>query len=174
MLAVIIPGILLTSGCGKNGATSVKNDEGEPAPAKAPLVSSLKMNDPNAKQQLASGFSTLEAGAWRWTAGNFSVLLKTPPGAAEKGATVTLNLSVSDAILKQVHSQTLTASVGGKLLKSEKYVDAGSHTFSADVPATALTGDTVTIDFSLDNSLPPGIDRRELGVIATAVVLETN
>ena len=45
----------------------------------------------------------------------------------------------------------------------------GAHTFTADIPAASLAGDTVTIDFSLDNALPPGpSDRRELGVIVTA------
>jgi hypothetical protein len=133
------------------------------------------MSDPSAKEQLAKGFFGLEAGAWRWTAGNFSVVLKTPPGSAQKGATLTLGLVASDAVLKQVHSQTLAASIGSTALKSEKYLDPGGHTFTADIPAALLTGDTVTIDFSLDNSLPPGqTDRRELGIIATSVAIETN
>ena len=132
------------------------------------------MSDPSAKVQLTKGFYQLEAAAWRWTAGNFSVTLKTPPGAAQKGATLTLALTVSDTALKQLHSQTLAASVGSTALKSEKYVDAGSHTFTADIPATALTGDTVTIDFSLDNSLPPAVDKRELGVIVSSVGIESN
>jgi hypothetical protein len=162
------------SGCSGKHGTTVQNDEGEPA-ANAPIVSQLKMNDPSVKQQLTKGVYNLEAGSWRWTAGNFSAVLKTPPGAAQKGATLTLTLVVSDAVLAQVHSQTLAAAIAGKTLKSEKYVDPGSHTFTADVPAASLTGDTVTIDFSLDNALPPGpTDRRELGVIVTAVGIESN
>src|ERR1700742_2070670 len=169
LAALTLPAILLLTACGGN--TTVKNDEGTPAPAaNAPIVSALKMNDPSAKQQLAKGFYALESNSWRWTAGNFTAVLKTPPGAAQKGATRTLNLVASDTILKQVHSQSLTAAVGTTTLKTEKYVDPGSHTFTADVPASLLTGDTVTIDFSLDNALPPGpSDRRELGVIVTAV-----
>src|ERR1700722_3939843 len=96
-LTLLLPAILLTSACsGKNGRTAVQNDEGEPAPAKAPMVSLLKMNDPGAKEQLVRGVYGLESGTWRWTAGNFAVVLKTPPGASEKGATLTLNLLVSD------------------------------------------------------------------------------
>jgi len=174
-LTLLLTVLSLTIGCsGKNGRTAVQNDEGEPV-AKAPIVSLLKMNDPAAKEQLLRGVYALESGTWRWTAGNFTVVLKTPPGASEKGATLTLNLSVSDAILKQLHSQSLTAAIGNKTLKTEKYLDPGGHTFTADIPAASLTGDTVTIDFSLDNSLPPGpTDRRELGVIITAVDIETN
>lgn len=172
--ALALPAILFITACGSNN--TVKNDEGTPAPAaNAPMVSALKMNDPSAKQQLPKGFYSVEANSWRWTAGNFTAVLKVPPGAAQKGATLTLNLVASDTILKQVHSQSLTAAVGTTNLKTEKYVDPGSHTFTADVPASALTADTVTIDFSLDNALPPSAsDRRELGVIVTAISLDTN
>jgi hypothetical protein len=171
--ATLFLAISLNLACSGKHSTTVQNDEGEPA-AKAPIVSMLKMSDPSAKVQLAKGFYPLEAGAWRWTAGNFSVTLKTPPGAAQKGATLTLALTVSDAVLKQVHSQTLAASIGATPLKSEKYIDPGSHTFIADIPATVLTGDTVTIDFSLDNSLPPAVDKRELGVIVSGIGIESN
>jgi hypothetical protein len=163
----------LNLACSGKHSTTVQNDEGAPA-GPPPIVSALKMSDPSAKDQLTKGFYGLEANAWRWTAGSFSVNLKTPPGAPQKGATLTLVLTVSDAVLKQSHSQTLAASVGATALKSEKYVDAGSHAFTADIPATALTGDTVTIDFSLDNTLPPAVDKRELGVIVSSVGLESN
>jgi hypothetical protein len=174
LLGAVLPAILLTAGCSGKHGTTVQNDEGEPS-AKAPLVSSFKMSDPSAKAQIGKGIYPLEAGSWRWTAGNFSAVLKTPPGAAQKGATLTLALTVSDAVMKQVHSQTLAAAIGATALKSEKYVDAGGHTFTADVPAALLTGDTVTVDFSLDNSLPPGpTDSRELGVIVSAIGIESN
>lgn len=171
--AMVLPAILSAGCSGKHPNPEVQNDEGDTG--KAPLVAMLKMSDPSAKTQLTKGFYPLEANAWRWTAGDFSVVLKTPPGAAQKGATLTLALNASDAVLKQVHSQTLTAAIGTTTLKSEKYVDPGAHTFTADIPAASLAGDTVTIDFSLDNSLPPGPgDRRELGVIVTTVGIETN
>ena len=173
LIGTALLAISLNLACSGKHSAAVQNDEGEPV-AKAPLVSVLKMSDPSAKDQLAKGFYQLEANAWRWAAGSFSVVLKTPPGAAQKGATLTLALTVSDAVLKQVHSQSLTAAVGATILKSEKYVDAGSHTFTADIPATALAGDTVTIDFSLDNSLPPGTDRREMGIIVSSVGIESN
>src|SRR5580704_11413362 len=169
--AVLCAALVITS-CGKNTPT-VQNEE--PAAAKAPMVSILKMNDPSAKDQLVRGVYGLESGMWRWTGGNFEVVLKTPPGAAQKGATLTLALVASDALLKELHSQSLSAAIGSKTLKTEKYLDPGAHTFSADVPAALLAGDTVVVDFTLDNALPPGpTDRRELGVIVTSVGLETN
>jgi hypothetical protein len=171
--AATLVAIFATVQCSGKHGNIVQNDEGETA-GKAPLASTLKMADPTAKEQLTKGFYGLEANTWRWTAGNFSVTLKTPPGAAQKGATLTLSLTVLDSILKRLHSQSLTASIGTAALKSENYVDPGSHTFTADIPAALLTGDTVTIDFSLDNSLPPGLDRRELGVIVSSVGIESN
>ena len=172
-IAATLFAISLNLACSGKHSTTVQNDEGEPV-ANSPFVSVLKMSDPSAKDQLAKGFYALEGNAWRWTAGDFSVTLKTPPGAAQKGATLTLALTASDTVLKQVHSQTLAASVGATVLKSEKYVDAGRHTFTADIPASALTGDTVTINFSLDNSLPPAVDKRALGVIVSSVGIESN
>jgi len=165
---------LVISGCGEKANQAVQNDKGEPA-ANAPLVSSLRMSDPSANQQLTTGVYQLESGAWRWTGGNFTITLKTPPGAAQKGATLTLNLQTSGAVLQQVHSQNLTAAVGSQTLKTEKYADPGAHTFTAAVPASLLAGDTVAIDFSLDHSLPSSpADRRELGVIITAASLDSN
>jgi hypothetical protein len=174
--AAMLLAIFVNSECsGKHGSSEIRNDEGEPASVAAPMVSTLKMSDPSASVQLAKGFYGLEGGAWRWAQGAFEVVLKTPPGAAQKGATLTLSLVVQDTILKQVRSQTLTAAIGATTLKSEKYTDPGNHSFTADVPAALLSADTLTVDFSLDKPLPPGpADRRELGVIVTAVALETN
>ncbi len=172
-LTLLISTAFVAAGCRGKRATTVQNDEGEPA-AKLPVVSALKMNDPAAPAQIVKGISALENNSWRWTGGNFSFVLKTPPGAAQKGGTVSLTLVVSEAVLKQVHSQTLTAAIGDKTLGTQKFTEAGNYTFAADVPAAALTTDTVTVDFSLDNSLAPSAsDRRELGVIATAVALES-
>lgn len=167
--------LLFTLGCsGQHSRNTVQNDEPTEAAAPVPMVSTLKMNAPSASVQLVKGFSGLENSQWRWTAGNFSVVLKTPPGAAAKGGALTFGFTISDAVLKQVHSQTLSASIGDKTLGSQKYTEAGAHIFGVDIPPTALAGDTVTIDFSLDQSLPPSpSDRRELGVIATAVGLES-
>ena len=174
LLAALIPATFIAAGCrGKHGRAIVRNDEGEPAVHTA-TVSSLSMNYPGAPAQLVKGFYGLEAGAWRWTAGHFSVMLKTPPGAAARGGTLTFSLVVAGPVRKQVGDQTLTASIGGKTLKSEKYTTEGDHTFSADVPAASLAGDTVSVDFSVDKYLPPSpADRRELGLIATAIGIES-
>ena len=39
----------------------------------------IKMSDPQAAIQLLKGFHDIEQSAWRWTASQFVVALKTPP-----------------------------------------------------------------------------------------------
>ena len=48
---------------------------------------------------------------------------------------------------------------------------AGSYEYSADIPPSMLTPESVKVDFALDKSLPPDVDRRELGIIVSSVGL---
>lgn len=153
---------------GKHNLAAVQNEEPDPGPR---LVSNVKMNDGAASVQLLNGFYPLEAGTWRWTAGKFAVLLRTPPGSGQSGATVNLAFTIPDVVIQKLKTMKLTTSVGGMVLKTEEYTKSGPETFSADVPGSMLAGDSVRVDFALDKSLPPGEDKRELGVIATAVGL---
>lgn len=156
------------AGCkGKQSRVTVENEEEAAGPA-----SVVRMNDPAAGAQLVSGFYGLEGGSWRWTARNFSAQLGVPPAAAQNGATVTFAFSVPDVAIQTFGSVGLSASIKGTKLKTEQYDKAGRQTFSADVPASLLTGNSVKIDFALDKTLPPsGGDKRQLGVIATSVGL---
>ena len=170
LLTVLL--VFVTIACrGRHSRPEVKNEE--PA-GEAVLVSSLKMSDQTAAKQLVKGFYGLESGSWRWTAGQFQVLLRPPITAAQKGATLTFTFSIPDVTIQKLHEVTLTASVGGTKLKSERYSKSGAYTYSADVLPSQLSGETLTVDFSLDKSLPAGsVDQRELGLVATAVGLET-
>jgi hypothetical protein len=164
--------LVVLAGCGGHDAPPAATVVAS-TPAPSPLVSKLRTNDPGAPAQLVKGFYGVENG-WRWTAGHFTVLLKTPAGASAKGGTLTLSFATSGDVLQKVHDQTLTASIGGKAISSETYATGGSHTFTANVPADLLAGDTVTVDFAVDKSLPASpADRRELGVVATAMAIES-
>jgi hypothetical protein len=146
----------------------VQNEEPDQAPR---LVSSVRMNDTTAALQLLNGFYPVESGAWRWTAGKFSVLLRTPPGSAQRGATLNFAFTIPEVVIQKLNSMKLTASINGMDLKSDEYKKPGPETFSADVPGSLLTPDSVKIDFALDKSLPPGLDKRELGVVAFLAAL---
>lgn len=161
--------LLLCSAGGCNASrTNVRNEEPNAAPA---LSSVVRMNDTAASPQLLKGFYSIEANAWRWTSGNFSVLLKTPPGAAQSGATLTFNFSVPEGAISKLGKLRLTASANGTQLASAEYNKPGPYMLTADVPASVLGGNTVTIDFNLDKTLRVPDDNRDLGLIAASVNL---
>src|SRR5579862_9866316 len=92
--------VLSITACkGRHSPVTVQNEEQEAAPR---LLSTVRTNDPSASAQLLSGFFPIEAGAWRWTAGKFSVLLRTPPAAAQSGAALSFSFTLPEVVLKQV------------------------------------------------------------------------
>ncbi len=137
------------------------------------LASVVHVADPKAAFQLVRGFYGLEQNSWRWTMRQFSVVLRPPAGAAKNGATLQLKLSVPEPIIKRLGPVTLSASAGGAALQPEPLAEAGEYTYTRDVPASVLGGDSVTVDFALDKALSPGdVDKRELGIIVITVGLE--
>jgi len=155
--------------CRRHKIRAQQTDEDPSAPGGASLV---RMGDAKAAWQLVSGFYGIEAGTWRWTARRFSISLKPPAGAAEKGATLEMKLTIPPITVQKLQSVTLTASIGGTTFPSETYSQEGVFTFKRDVPAGLLTGSTARVDFQLDKAIPPGdTDLRELGIVATSVAL---
>ena len=153
---------------GKRTPATVENENHNTAPA---LASVIRMNDPNASAQLPSGFYGVENNTWRWTAGKFSAVLRPPPAAAQNGATLTLAFTIPDGVIEKLKNITLTASVNGMALQSIKYEKPGPDAYTVGIPAALLAGDSVRIDFALDKSVPPGVDKRELGIVASSVGL---
>jgi hypothetical protein len=111
------------------------------------------MNDSKAAAQLLSGFYSVENNSWRWTAGKFSVRLRTPPGAAQSGAALSFSFTIPDATIQKLKSLALSASINGMALKSATYNAPGANVFSADIPAPMLAAESVTVDFALANSV---------------------
>jgi hypothetical protein len=141
---------------------------------KAPLQSTVNTRDPRTAGQLLDGFYGVEAAAWRWSAKRFSVKLKTPAGAAQKGATLKMVLTVPPAVIENSTSVTLSASVGSTALPPETFSSTGEFTYRRDVPANLLAGPDAIVEFELDKSFKPGgPDKRDLGLVITSVGLET-
>ena len=139
------------------------------------IASMVQVADPTTAVQLVKGFYSIEDHAWRWTAGHFSVALRPPAGAAEKGARLVFKLTVPDPVIAKLHSVTLSASVNGLALAPETYSQPGVYTYTRDVDAKALHPDAVAVDFSLDKTVPPSADdQRELGLVAMSVGFEAN
>jgi hypothetical protein len=156
--------IVAVPGCRKPAGGTVDD--------RAPFASAFRMNDPRAQRQLVSGLYNVENGAWRWTAGKFSLSLQPPPGSETKGAKLALKLNVPDSAIKQLNILTLSAKVGDTSLPPQTFNKGGDYTYEADVPSTALQTAPVRVDFWLDKSVPPSAsDRRELGIIVNQVGL---
>src|SRR5581483_6878826 len=137
------------------------------------LANIVHTADPRTSTQLLSGFYGIEDKAWRWTAQRFSVLLRPPRSGAAKGATLQLRLTIPPVSMKQLKTVTLSAVVAGTQLSPETYTQAGPFTYTRDVPASALGGSSVKVDFALDKAVPPGpSDQRQLGIIVSTVGFE--
>jgi hypothetical protein len=88
------------------------------------------------------------------------------------GAVLELHLTVPPPAIQKLGSITLSATAGDAALAPETYSKTGDYVYRRDVPASALTGDSVRIDFQLDKAVPPSeADKRELGIIAASVGL---
>ncbi len=171
LAAVLWVTILIALGAACKGRHDRVTGQDEQPETASTLLSAVRMNDPAAAAQLLKGFYPVENGAWRWTAGKFSVRLGVPPGAVQKGATLVFAFNLPAAVLQQLKTVNLSASIHGMALKSGEYKTAGPAMLTADIPASLLTGDSIEVDFALDRSLPPGADRRELGVVAVSAAL---
>lgn len=137
------------------------------------LLSTVHVADPKAAQQLVNGFYDVEQNAWRWAMKDFSVSLKPPANALDRGAVLRLDFTVPDAVLQKVGPMTLSARIADLTLPPETYSKQGGFTYIREIPPKKIGGDVVVVDFSVDKGLPPGaVDQRELSVIVTSAGLD--
>jgi hypothetical protein len=156
---------LAATACHKHGSDAEEPYRMQPA---------IRMSDPRAQMQLVSGFYGMESGAWRWTKQRFSAVLRPPDAAAQKGAELSLRLTVPDVVISKLKSVTLTGSINGRALPPETYDHAGTYAYTREVPADLLAGESVTVEFQLDKVMPPAPpDLRELGVVALSISLNS-
>jgi hypothetical protein len=133
---------------------------------------SVNMADPAQAAQLLNGFYSIEGAKSRWTARNFSVLLKAPPASEQNGADLALKLYIPDVQIQNLGPMTLSAEIGAHELPARTFSQSNEYTYSARVPSEALHSGLVVVNFKLDKSAS-GVngDARELGVVVTAVSL---
>lgn len=137
------------------------------------LASVVHVADAATAAQLLTGFYGLEQGSWRWTAGSFSVLLRPPALASQRGARLLVKLAIPEPVIQKLQNITLKATVNNVALAPETYPRPGEYAYSREVPASALAGASAIVDFTLDKTFAPGGgDQRELGIIVTTVGLE--
>jgi hypothetical protein len=128
--------------------------------------------DPRAATQLLDGWHGVEGGAWRWTMKRFSLSLRPPAGAARKGAVLEMNFSLPEAAFAKTGGTEIAARAGGTALKPFAVKRAGEHVYEAAVPASAMQGEGVIVEFELTRAAAPGVlDARELGLVVSRVGL---
>ncbi len=169
-VVLLAAALAFTGAACKSQRSRVTVQNEEPPPEKH-LLSTIQMNDPAAAPQLLSGFYAVENNAWRWTAGKFSVSLRVPP-AAQNGATVAFSFTIPDVIIKKVGKIRVAMSAVGTELKSQEYDTAGPYVLSGDIPAgPQLNAESITVDFSVNKTMQPEGDKRELAIVANSVSL---
>ena len=168
--AAALAAILLTaSACRKKNKPRTDLVQEEPAG----LVTMLHTADPRGAVQLLRGFHDVENDAWRWSAGEFAATLRVPKNAAQKGATLILKFAIAEPSIQKFGSVTIAGKLDSLDLKPEKYTAAGAATYTREIPASALAGESVTVSFKLDKFIPSSdADQRDLGVIVSLIGLE--
>jgi hypothetical protein len=158
--------LLLSPACKRHQRVVVQTTEEE-----APMLASvIDVADPKVSPQLLSGFYGVEQNAWRWTAGRFSAVLRPPRSAADKGATLELHFTIPEVVISKVTVISLSASVNGTPLSPETYTKAGQYTYTREIPAHTLAGESAKVDFAVDKTMQPsGPDRRQLGIIVSSL-----
>ncbi len=137
------------------------------------LLTLVHVADQRASLQLLKGFHDIEQNAWRWTMQKFTVTLRPPAGASQRGTTLQVKLVIPDPVIAQLKTISLSANIEGTSLPGETYAKPGEYVYSRDVPATVLASDAVTVDFTLDKALrPSAADARELGIIISSIGFE--
>jgi hypothetical protein len=169
LLILVALAALATPGCKKRDRIKVgQTEEGAAGPA-----SVVHVADPRTEKQLLAGFHGVEQNSWRWTEGRFSVALKPPAGAAQRGAVLEMRCTVSEPVIKKLQTMSLTAKVNGTPLPPETYTQPGEMVFARDLEPALLARDTVKVDFELDKFAKAGeFESRELGLIVASIGLE--
>jgi hypothetical protein len=130
------------------------------------------MADLHTEKQLLSGFYDLEAGAWRWTAQDFRVVLKVPADASQKGAYLTLQGTVTEGALQNGPVE-IAAALQGVPLAGESFSKAGEMIYRAEIPSAVLRSSSLLADFHVNRTFRAPGDKRDLGVIASVISIRS-
>ncbi len=170
ILLLLLSAIFATACKSERDLTGFTEEEtGAPRPA-----AGIQMADPSAAPQLVSGWWDVEDHAWRWTTRKFAVVLRAPIGSARRGATLRFRFTLPGVVFSHTKEIKLSASMQGKPLAPETYLQPGAALYERDIPPSLVSTPSVRIDFELDHSFTPGNgDSRDLGIIARSIGLES-
>jgi hypothetical protein len=119
------------------------------------------------------GFYGLEAGAWRWTAQEFEVVLQVPPDVRRKGGFVTLQGTILPEAVRN-GPLTIAATLPQGPLAPQSFEKPGEVIYRADVrPENLPPSDRVLVRFTLNRTFRVPGDQRDLGIIASVISLRS-
>ncbi len=121
----------------------------------------VNMGDASSESQLAGGFYSIEDGRWRWMSGKGVVLLRREPQHRK--------VSLTYAIPESVPGRLLEMFADGQSVGQKRLDGPGNGEFIAQLPAFA--NDQATITITIDRTLTPLNDQRNLGAIISSVRL---
>ena len=113
---------------------------------------------PRYSVQFMDGWHPLEQSAFRWTEKRFSVEIRRPH---------LIQFSTFQFLFRvqSLAPVTLAAKVNGAAVPSVTYSADGEQSYSIPIPADALRGPSIRIDFELDKTITGQADGRELGLL---------
>ena len=119
-----------------------------------PTLSYLKINAPEADYQLASGVYLLE-NSFRWTSGQAVILLKSPAAPTPLRVVFTLH---ADAPARRIGIL-----LDGKEVAARAFDKPGAYTI--ETAPLLPAGPSTTLAITVDKTVSPPGDRRELGIV---------
>jgi SAM-dependent methyltransferase len=130
-----------------------------------------RISKPITNGQLAGGWHEQESfQTWRWTERKFSAVFSDIASGADHA--LRLDFFLPAAIHDALGAVEIAGSINGFALHPETFAKAGHYTYEEPVPDSALIGQPVLVEFTLNKALPPsGNDPRELGLVVESVRL---
>ena len=128
--------------------------------ARAPVLSYLPMNAPEAEFQLAGGAYALQD-YWRWTGRRVVALLKTPAGAPRP-------VEAEFRIIDPSPVRRATLLVDGRPVAEAVFPGPGLHKLKSTAPVS-VSNNSATLTLLLDGTFRVPNDDRELAVILTGI-----
>ena len=125
-----------------------------------PTLAYLPMNAPQAPAQIVNGLYGLEGGAWRWMSEAAIVLLKSPSRPLPVEAVFT----IPDA----APARRVRLLLDGREIAAQTYTGPGPNVTLRSAPQTPA-GPTATVTLSVDRTFRVPGDRRELGIVVSAI-----
>lgn len=129
--------------------------------ARAPVRSYLPMNAPEAEFQIVAGVYQVEEGSRRWASSRAVFQLLAPATPAPFEATFFLT--------SQMAGRTISLTVDGKAVASQRYDASGLYTLRSTGPVAATPNQPVSATVTSDGSFRVPGDNRELGFVLTGV-----